>query len=112
MQEIVYFQVLVNQILSDIRNGVPLDFKEKYRVLQRTNVVQTLFMDEDLTQRYYFRSPANYYRFLLLNFITRKPRVELCSCCGKFFIPKTKKATTYCDRILKDGKTCKYWGPK
>ncbi len=24
MQEIVYFQVLVNQILSDIRNGVPL----------------------------------------------------------------------------------------
>ena len=38
--------------------------------------------------------------------------VELCQCCGRFFIPKTKKKTLYCDRVIKDGKTCKELGPR
>lgn len=112
LQEVFYFQILTNQILSDLRNGVPLDFKEKYRSLQRSDVIQTFFMDGELTARYYFRTPANYYRFLLLNFILRKPTVEWCKCCGRFFIPRTKKKTSYCDRIMKDGASCKVWGPR
>ena len=49
--------------------------------------------------------------FLLLQFVSGHPAVAWCHCCGRYFIPKTKKKTLYCDRILKDGKTCKEWGP-
>ena len=51
-------------------------------------------------------------RFLLLNFITGKPVVGLCECCGRFFMPRTERKTLYCDRVIKDGKTCKALGPR
>ena len=53
----------------------------------------------------------DYYHFLLLHFAAGKPNMARCRCCGRYFIPKTNKRTLYCDRILKDGKTCKEWGP-
>ena len=112
LQEVILFQRLTNQILSDLRNGIPLDFVEKYQALQRTEFTQAFFMDGALTRRYYFRSPADYYRFLLLNFITRQPTVGLCECCGRFFVHRTKRKTVYCDRVIKDGKTCKELGPR
>lgn len=34
-----------------------------------------------------------------------------CQCCGDYFIPKTKKVTLYCDRVIKNGKTCKQIAP-
>ena len=112
LQEVILFQRLSNQVLSDLRNNIPLDFAEKYQALRRTEFTQTFFMGSELTTRYYFRSPADYYRFLLLNFITKGPVVGLCECCGKFFVPRTRRKTFYCDRIIKDGKTCKELGPR
>ena len=112
LQEIFLFQRLTNQVLSDLHNDAPLDFTERYQVLRRTEFTQTFLMDGGLTTRYWFRSPADYYRFLLLNFITGKPVVGLCECCGRFFVPRTGRKTIYCDRIIKDGKTCKALGPR
>ena len=112
LQEIVLFQGLTIQVLDDLRSGVPLDFDKKYSELRRTEVTQTVIMGEDMSARYYFRSPAAYYRFLLLNFISRKPTVALCQHCGRFFVPKTRKKTLYCDRVIRDGKTCKDIGPR
>ena len=54
---------------------------------------------------------SDYYHFLLMEFVKRGYRVARCECCGRFFCPKTKKRTLYCDRILKDEKNCKHWGP-
>ena len=114
LQEIVLFQNLTVQLLSDLHRGVALDFKKKYRPLRKTEFVQTMLMNKDgrLVNRYHFRSPASYYCFLLLNFIERKPTVELCRCCGRFFVPKTKRKTLYCDRVIRDKKTCKDLGPR
>ncbi len=114
LQQIVLFQNLTVQLLSDLHRGVALDFKKKYRPLRKTEFVQTMLMNKDghLTNRYHFRSPTSYYCFLLLNFIERKPTVELCRCCGRFFVPKTKRKTLYCDRVIRDGKTCKDLGPR
>ena len=112
LQEIFLFQRLTNQVLSDLHNDTPLDFTERYQVLRRTEFTQTFLMDSGLTARYWFRSPADYYRFLLLNFITGKPVVGLCECCGRFFVPRTRRKTVYCDRVIKDGKTCKELGPR
>ena len=54
---------------------------------------------------------TGFYHFLLMEFVKRGYRVARCECCGRFFCPKTKKRTLYCDRILKDEKNCKHWGP-
>ncbi|MBR4392525.1 MAG: hypothetical protein IKT07_00700 [Oscillospiraceae bacterium] len=62
-------------------------------------------------EQFFFRSVSDYYHFLLMEFIKRGYRVVRCECCGRFFCPKTKKRTLYCDRILKDEKNCKHWGP-
>ena len=46
-----------------------------------------------------------------MRFIENQPSVTLCQCCGKYFIPKTKRTTLYCDRIIRDNKTCKQIAP-
>ncbi len=38
-------------------------------------------------------------------------RAARCECCGRFFIPRTRAATKYCDRVIRDGKTCKQLAP-
>lgn len=47
---------------------------------------------------------------LFLYFQQDKQRIARCECCWKYFIPKTKSETLYCDRLT-DGKTCKKIGP-
>lgn len=46
-----------------------------------------------------------------MKFLSGKHIVVRCGCCGKFFIPKIKRETLYCDRIAKNGRTCKQFGP-
>ena len=38
-------------------------------------------------------------------------RINRCQHCWRYFVPKTKKRTDYCDRVWKDGRTCKELGP-
>ena len=60
---------------------------------------------------YIFRSEAQYIYFLLQHLL--ESRVPICKCqfCGGYFVPKTKHKTLYCDRIVRDGKTCKQVAP-
>ena len=51
------------------------------------------------------------YIFLLQHFLLSDPKVAVCQYCGHFFIPKTRKRTRYCDRIIRDRKTCKQIAP-
>lgn len=46
-----------------------------------------------------------------MRFIENQPNVTICQCCGKYFIPKTKRTTLYCDRIIRNNKTCKQIAP-
>ena len=111
LAEVMQFQFVVNEVLHDMQAGEPI-VSEKYDTLWEIPARSVLRWDGDLlTTQYHFRSVVDYYHFLLLQFVTNQPSVALCHCCGRYFIPKTKKKTLYCDRILKDGKTCKEWGP-
>lgn len=110
LTELFQFQFVVNEVLHDLYRKEPLA-PEKYDGLWELPVTEILNAEGTLTSRYHFRSAVDYYHFLLLHFVTGKPNVALCECCGRYFIPKTKKKTLYCDRILKDDKTCKEWGP-
>lgn len=110
LTELMQFQFVVNEVLHDLSEGKPLA-PEKYEGLWELPVTEILTVGDGLASRYHFRSAVDYYHFLLLHFVASKPNVALCQCCGRYFIPKTKKKTLYCDRILKDEKTCKEWGP-
>ena len=74
-------------------------------------MTEVLALGDTLSARYQFRSAVDYYHFLLLHFVAAKTNVAFCQCCGRYFVPKTRSKTIYCDRILKDEKTCKHWGP-
>lgn len=76
--------------------------------LRMQELTQVFEAGDGLTSQYYFRSISDYYYFLLVHFISRKPNVALCECCGRYFIPATKRKTLYCDR---EGKTCKELAP-
>ncbi len=110
LEELMLFQFVVNEVLHDLAEKAPLD-PEKYEGLWELPVTEILALDEGLFSRYHFRSAVSYYHFLLLHFVAAKTNVVFCQCCGRYFVPKTKSKTIYCDRVLKDDKTCKHWGP-
>lgn len=110
-EAVMLTQFSVNNILRDMRFHVPVDLDKKYRSLQEVEFTQISSFSNLHTPEYLFRSAADYYTFLVLHFIAAEPRVALCECCGRYFIPKTAKKTLYCDRVLKDDKTCKDLGP-
>lgn len=111
LTDVMGVQFEVNQVLSDMRQGVPIDFENKYDYLRMQELTQIFEAGDGLTSRYYFRSISDYYYFLLVHFISSKPNVALCECCGRYFIPATKRKTLYCDRELKGVKTCKELAP-
>ena len=59
---------------------------------------------------YRVEEPEELYRLLLMLYFSQsRQRIARCECCFGYFIPKTKRATVYCDRVF-DGKSCKAAG--
>lgn len=107
--DIMDFRNLLMDLLYDMCDGKELDFKNEFVLLSCADFTQIITMDEGNSPEYYFRAPAYYYLFLLMHFVKNKTNIQICRCCGRFFVPKTKKETLYCDRMLTNGKTCKQW---
>lgn len=111
LSSVMRLQFLINDILYDLRNGTSLDMEQKYSIFKTAEFTQIQILDKRITSQYRFRSLIDYYIFLMMRFIENQPSVVLCQCCGKYFIPKTKRTTLYCDRIIRNGKTCKQIAP-
>lgn len=111
LSSVMQLQFLINDILYDFRSGTPLDMENKYSIFKTAEFTQIQTLGEKVTVQYRFRSLIDYYIFLMMRFIENQPSVTLCQCCGKYFIPKTKRTTLYCDRIIRDNKTCKQIAP-
>ncbi len=79
---------------------------------EATYEITQLYDDQEKKMVYRFRSPHDYYNFLIMQFVMLKPAVQRCEYCQKYFIPKTRKTTKYCDRPQWNGKTCKQVAPK
>ena len=101
----------VFRVLDALSNGQSIDPENEYFALSTSTAVVTFSYGETLTAEYQFRSEEQYYIFLLQHFLLSNPKVAVCQYCGRFFIPKTKKKIIYCDRIIRDGKTCKQIAP-
>lgn len=111
LSSVMELQFLINGILYDLRSGTPLDIENKYNIFETAEFTQIQTLGKRITAEYRFRSPIDYYIFLMMRFIAKSPNVALCQCCGRYFIPKTKHKTLYCDRIIRKGKTCKQFAP-
>lgn len=108
---VMQLQFLINDILYDLRSGTPLDTENKYSIFKSAEFTQIQTLSKKITVQYRFRSLIDYYIFLMMRFIANQPNVTICQCCGKYFIPKTKRTTLYCDRIIRNNKTCKQIAP-
>ncbi len=109
--EPVEFHIVLREILHDIAFKSPINFEEKYADILTADFVQVHTFNGTVETQYRFRSTKSYYQFLLMYFLNSNPNLAWCYCCGQFFIPKTRKETKYCSRIIKDGKTCKQIAP-
>lgn len=101
----------VSRVLSTLSEGQPIDMEGEHDMLRSSTAIVTFTYDGSLTAEYQFRSEEQYFIFLLQHFLISKPNVAVCQYCGRFFIPKTRKETKYCDRIVRDGKSCKQVAP-
>lgn len=64
------------------------------------------------TKVYRFTDIENYSQFIFLNMMRYNSNFSKCNYCYRFFIPKTKKLTRFCDRVSPEtGKTCKETAP-
>lgn len=111
LSAIMDLQFLINQAVYDIRCGNTVNYENKYAFFAEADFTQIYSLGKKLTTQYRFRSIIEYYRFLMIQFLASLPNVALCECCGRYFIPKTRKKTLYCDRVIKAGKTCKELAP-
>ena len=98
-------------ILDALCTNTPVQDIQEYPMIQQftTSTVRTL--GETVTVEYILRSYEQYYCFLLQQFLASRPNVAKCQYCGGYFLPKTRRKTLYCDRVIRDGKTCKQIAP-
>jgi len=66
---------------------------------------------DTIRHRKHIRSYTELMLFCLLELLEQDIIIRRCVCCGGYFIPKTKKMTLYCDRVIKGNKTCKDLAP-
>ena len=112
LYDIYMFYKHLMEFLHRSADGIDLNFNRDFeQFTEVTAPTRCMFDGKNLTYEYVFRSLSQYYIFIVQQFIAAGYRVQRCNCCGRYFVPKTKKETLYCDRVIKDGRTCKDIGP-
>lgn len=109
LNSVAAIQVIIINALRDITLGITPDIyciKECY-------FMEHIEIDGvECSRTYYFQMESGYMIFLLMKFMESKSLSARCQCCGRFFVPKTKKTTLYCDRRYLGEKTCKEIAPR
>ncbi|MGN1026135.1 MAG: DUF6076 domain-containing protein [Faecousia sp.] len=107
----VSMQAITAALLESYRLGEALEEHLCYSIIQECKTTAVFSLEGGLHTQYVFRSHDQYYRFLLQRFIASKTTLNKCQYCGRYFVPKTKRKTLYCDRVIRNGKTCKQIAP-
>lgn len=112
LYDIYMFYKHLMEFLHRSADGINLNFKRDFKQFTEvTAPTRCMFDGKNLTYEYVFRSLSQYYIFIVQQFIAAGYRAQRCNCCGRYFVPKTKKETLYCDRVIRGGRTCKDIGP-
>lgn len=110
-KEVLNFNLIFKIVIENLCEKSDDPIPEEYAHICQGEFKQ-IFSFSNNKPQYHFRSIKSYMHFLLLYFLNSGPNIAWCNCCGRYFIPKTRKQTLCCDRIIEDGKTCKEIGPK
>ena len=102
-------QAFTVSLLDALCTGNPITQEPVYRLLHHMKIPAVFSLGTE--PQLLFRAFDRYYIFLLQQFVAAQYRVAKCQYCGSYFIPKTKRKTLYCDREIRDGKTCKQIAP-
>lgn len=112
LNHILFISIELDYILTQMSKGEKIDFDNKCKHTRFCEVNQSFYRTNNGCQiGYRAECVRDYYVLLIHKFIELNPIVCKCQACNRFFIPKTKKKTLYCDRVLKTGKTCKETAP-
>ncbi len=110
--EILTIQFLVNHLFHQMSDGIEINFKEHF-MYDRVEIPIVFYIENNkFESMYHIRNLTEYYFLLIHLFIKHDYKVCRCQFCGRYFVPKTKKRTLYCDRVLNNGKTCKELAPR
>lgn len=102
---------VVDRTLYSLSRNVAIDLNEEHDFLKESTCITHYLLEDSVEAEYQFRSEVQYYIFLLQQYILSKPNLVSCQFCGRYFIPKTRKLTKYCDRITRNRKSCKRIAP-
>ncbi len=112
LNHILFISVELDYILTQMSKDEKIDFDNKCKHTRFCEVNQSFYRTNNGIQiGYRVQCIMDYYVLLIHKFIELNPIVCKCQACNRFFIPKTKKKTLYCDRVLKTGRTCKETAP-
>lgn len=102
---------VVSKVLFTLSERTGIDLDREHHFLQESICITHYLLEDTVEEEYQFRNEEQYYIFLLQQYIPSAPNLVSCQFCGRYFIPKTRKLTKYCDRITRNSKTCKKVAP-
>lgn len=111
LTDVIACQFEMNDVLDALCGKGDPSIDTVGEFLRDVRLTEVTGLSNPLAGYYRFRSMEDYYHFLLLRMVEDGTRVARCECCGRLFIPRTKAVTKYCDRVIRDGKTCKQIAP-
>ena len=102
---------VVDRTLYALSKQTAIDLEDEHHFLRESSCVTHYLLEDTMEEEYQFRNEEQYYIFLLQQYLLTTPNLISCQFCGGYFIPKTRKLTKYCDRIIRNSKTCKRIAP-
>ena len=102
---------VVDRTLYALSKQTAIDLDDEHHFLKESSCVTHYLLEDTMEEEYQFRNEEQYYIFLLQQYLLTIPNLISCQFCGRYFTPKTRKLTKYCDRITRNSKTCKRIAP-
>ena len=102
---------VVDRTVYTIGRKAAIDLNDEHDFLKESRCIVHYLFNDAIEVEYQFRNEAQYYTFLLQHYLLSNPNVVPCQFCGRYFIPKTRKVTKYCDHIVRNNRTCKQVAP-
>jgi len=102
---------LVERTFYAIGRKENIDLNGYFDFLKASRCIAHYQLADSIDVEYQFRNEAQYYTFLLQHYLLSNPNVVHCQFCGRYFVPKTRKVTKYCDSIVRNNRTCKQVAP-
>lgn len=102
-------QATITKILDDSSSNISPTIKALYNNLFVIQNIQAFFSitDSGFSQMYSVHDIISMLALELYQINYHKIKITKCRNCGRYFIPQIRSDEIYCDRLFKNGKTCK-----